>query len=479
MINQTKSIIFVCYRAPRVDPGVYFNNLSLSLDRALLESDNIIVIGDLNQNMKQLTQSQELVSLCDSFGLSNLIKTETCYKNPNNKTIVDVILSNNPGCFSTKGTIVNGLSDFHHMIYGAIKSTRIRQPARQVIYRSYKNFVEDDFNDDLESAPFHVGGIFDDMDDKYWYFQTLLNSIVETHAPLKSKKVRPVQPPFMNSCLRSNTNRKAQLRGKYNDKPTNRNWEIYRKQRNRTTAVHKHSVKNYFTERCSGKQDSKFYQTVKPFISSKPSTPAPSQLKEENNIISDLKEISEIMNVHYTNIADKIGPPTNGELTGLTDQLYVNECTKMHQYHPGVSLIRDKVQVSGSFGNFSFHKVSEQEIRNLISKSNPKKSTGHDMIPPKILKLGQNNLVSPITSLVNSMIESSIFPGSLKMAEISPLYKKQSHLEKANFRPVSVLPAISKLFEKPLEYQLKDLGAEFSVKTSQHTENISAHNMFY
>ena len=105
MINQTKSIIFVCYRAPRVDPGVYFNNLSLSLDRALLESDNIIVIGDLNQNMKQLTQSQELVSLCDSFGLSNLIKTETCYKNPNNKTIVDVILSNNPGCFSTKGTL--------------------------------------------------------------------------------------------------------------------------------------------------------------------------------------------------------------------------------------------------------------------------------------------------------------------------------------------------------------------------------------
>ena len=80
---------------------------------------------------------------------------------------------------------------------------------------------------------------------------------------------------------------------------------------------------------------------MKPFISSKPSTPAPSQLKEENNIISDLKEICEIMNVHYTNIADKTGPPSISEFTGLTDQHLVKECTKMHHHHPGVSLIRD------------------------------------------------------------------------------------------------------------------------------------------
>jgi predicted phosphohydrolase len=82
-------------------------------ERALIESNDITIIGDLNQNMKQANQSMELRDLMDMFGFKNLITSPTCYKNPHNHTLVDVLLSNNPRKYCSSGIIQNGLSDVH------------------------------------------------------------------------------------------------------------------------------------------------------------------------------------------------------------------------------------------------------------------------------------------------------------------------------------------------------------------------------
>ena len=51
-------------------------------------------------------------------------------------------------------------------------------------------------------------------------------------------------------------------------------------------------------------------------------------------------------------------------------------------------------------------------------------------------------------------IETSVFPDSLKAAEVSPVYKKGSTVDKKNYRPISVLPSVSKIFEKVIVHQL-------------------------
>ena len=189
--NSKKSFFYICYRAPRIDAKSYLQVLSKSLDRALIESNDITIIGDINQNMMQISQSNELRDLADLFGLKNLITTPTCYKNPNNHTLVDVLLTNNPHHYCNSGTIQNGLSDVHHFIYGVLRQKQVRQQAKTVTYRSYKSFDPDNFNADLAQVPFHVGAIFDDIDDKYWYFQSLMTEVLDRHAPFKSKRVRP------------------------------------------------------------------------------------------------------------------------------------------------------------------------------------------------------------------------------------------------------------------------------------------------
>ena len=85
-----------------------------------------------------------------------------------------------------------------------------------------------------------------------------------------------------------------------------------------------------------------------------------------------------------------------------------------------------------------------------------KKATGVDTISAKVLKAGAPVLNSHITSLVNSSITSGVFPDQLKLAQVIPLFKKLDPLDVKNYRPVSILPIISKVFEKVLSEQLSE-----------------------
>ena len=66
--------------------------------------------------------------------------------------------------------------------------------------------------------------------------------------------------------------------------------------------------------------------------------------------------------------------------------------------------------------------------------------------------MAQPSISNPINILVNKSIESSIFPENLKAAQVSPLFKKNNSLDKGNYRPVSVLPCISKIYDQLMDF---------------------------
>ena len=88
-----------------------------------------------------------------------------------------------------------------------------------------------------------------------------------------------------------------------------------------------------------------------------------------------------------------------------------------------------------------------------------KKATGYDNIPPKILKVAAHELAFPITNLINLSVEASCFPSNLKKSELSPLFKAKDSLLSENYRPLSILPAVCKIFEKVFNQQLYDYFA--------------------
>ena len=88
-----------------------------------------------------------------------------------------------------------GISDFHNLVCAATKLHKPHEVARQMTYRSFKMFDEVLYIKDLESAPLHVSGIFDDVDDQLWFHNALLTNVIDSHAPLKSRVIKRQQVP--------------------------------------------------------------------------------------------------------------------------------------------------------------------------------------------------------------------------------------------------------------------------------------------
>ena len=98
-----------------------------------------------------------------------------------------------------------------------------------------KNSKKTMFLHALYVAPFHVSEIFDEVDDAYWMCSTLLQEIVNEHAPIKQKTIKGNHIPYMNGELRRAINVKRMLKRKFTKCNSNMNWVKYRKQRNIVT----------------------------------------------------------------------------------------------------------------------------------------------------------------------------------------------------------------------------------------------------
>ncbi len=173
---------------------------------------------------------------------------------------------------------------------------------KDITYRDYKHFDAKVFENDLLRTPLHVADIFDDPGDQLWCLQSLTNETLDLHAPLKTKKVHAKQPPFMNAELRKAAAVKARLWNKYKSSKTPRNWELFRRERNKVTSLRRKSIAQYFRERCDGGPSNKsFFKTIKPFISNKAHVNSDIMLETEGTVISDQQQVSDHMNDFFAN----------------------------------------------------------------------------------------------------------------------------------------------------------------------------------
>ena len=126
-----------------------------------------------------------------------------------------------------------------------------------------------------------------------------------------------------------------------------------------------------------------------------------------------------------------------------------------------------------------FHFVNEIEIKKLIQGLNPKKATGIDTIPPKLIKVAMEFLTPLLTKSINSSIEHNIFPDLAKTALVVPLNKgKPNKNDFVNFRPVSILNTFSEIYERVIKNQLLH-GMEnvFSPQISAYSKSYNSQHV--
>jgi len=101
-----------------------------------------------------------------------------------------------------------------------------------------------------------------------------------------------------------------------------------------------------------------------------------------------------------------------------------------------------------------FSAVTEDEVIKIIDKLENKSSSGYDSISNKIIKYCKNQISKALTIIINQMLHSGVFPSKLKIAKVIPLHKKGDVNLLSNYRPISLLPTLSKIFERIIYNQL-------------------------
>ena len=136
------------------------------------------------------------------------------------------------------------------------------------MYRSMRKFNQECFINAINNIPFDECTILDDIDDMYCTFIQLYTSILDDHAPIKTRFVKNNQVPYMNSVLRKcinqrNMRRVRHFRHRHDDYLRSQ----YVRWRNRVTREKRISVGKYFDNKCTGDSGEIFFFTVKPFLS--------------------------------------------------------------------------------------------------------------------------------------------------------------------------------------------------------------------
>ena len=118
----------------------------------------------------------------------------------------------------------------------------------------------------------------------------------------------------------------------------------------------------------------------------------------------------------------------------------------------------------GSYsGSFFLSPVTSHEIWTFIGKMDASKSSGPYSVPVTILKTIRDHICEPLAFLVNNSFASGNFPEKLKLARITPVFKKGSRFDKNNYRPISVLSNFSKLLERAMYHRLYSYLEELKI----------------
>lgn len=419
------------YRNPaeRADWSDRFDSL---IDRVLRDKKEIIILGDFNKDLLNINQNREWSDTVTSLGLTQLIQEPTRVTNTT-CTLIDHVYTSNEEYISDAHVAQLGLSD-HYAIFCNRKINYIikRNSHKSIKYRSFKNFDENAFLNDLFAVPWSDIETCSNVDDALEAWYSLFIETIDKHAPIKEHRIKhDVQPDWVTSDvldkIKQRDNLKHQCR--FDEYKTLRN-EI-------SNLIQERKRSTYESKIEEGKDDPKsIWKIFKEFgaSSKKDNDNDILEIKLGDTVISNDFDLAENFNDYFINVASSLKEPLE---QSNFDELKQHISEK----------IPDNVY-------FELPELDENFVFRFLSTLDVSKATGLDGIGPKLLKLSSGIITKSITYVANKCIRSGQFPNSWKQAKVNPLYKGGANDDINNYRPISILPTLSKLIEKFIQKHL-------------------------
>ena len=249
--------------------------------------------------------------------------------------------------------------------------------------------------------------------------------------------------------------KRSRLRNKFLNTRSDIDRKAYNKQRNYVVSLLRKKKKEFYSNLNTDilTENKTFWKTVKPFLADKTNKTSRITLIEDKKTISQDIEIAKTFNEYFISVPIK-NMPSNQEFECLdpSEKDPLLRIIKKYQNHPSIKLIKAKNKSK----TFRFRETNTNEIKKFIQNLDAKKASQNSDMSTKVLTQNAAFFAKYSCDHINASICSSKFHNELKEADIVPVHKKKSKLSKENYRPISILPNISKVYERCLYDQMSN-----------------------
>ena len=386
-----------------------------------LSGKEIIFLGDTNCDL--LSDRVHMKELYDGFGFKQLIDKPT-RETLKTKTLIDHAATTQPGNIVESGIYKVCVSD-HYLIYCVRKLRgKIEKSPKLFESRQLKWFNKEKFLEDLGQVYWEDLVDYDNPDAIVYLWTKMFTGILDKHAPLRKRKGKNTYSPWVTTDLV----KKRRSRDILKKRALALNSEIlmhaYRNLRNQVNRENERLKQQYFSneiKRVEG--DTKgTWKTVNKLLNKRSKTTEIPYLEEDGEIITDPQNTADKLNTYFSTIGEKVNSTfTANDNSSLPPQ--VN------------SRLRFKI-------------ITEISVLKAIKALKPKRSFGPDKVSSFFIRIAAPVIAKSLSNIYNTSIRSGVFPKDWKIAKVAPIFKSGSKSQMGNYRPISVLPTLARIFEK-------------------------------
>ena len=460
-LNQTGSV------------AAQLNRWVLFLDKweaALGEGREVIVLGDINldflkwsKDLPASDSSTRLKGLTDCLfrrifplGVSQLVRSATREAPHSPPSGLDHIYTNKPYKCSEAAAEYTGGSD-HKLIKVTRFCKSFKSNIRYVRKRVFKDFSAASFCEAVRQLSWFELYMCESPSQAAELLTSSLSTILDQMAPIRTIQVRKKYVPWLSPDTKELMKQRDAAQAKAAESKCQDDWRLYKNLRNTTTARVRAEKKAWEQNKLdSTQQDSNtIWNSVKSWLSWGNAGP-PSKLFVNGEMLTSPARLAGAMNNFFLDkvrlLKEKLPAASTDPLAKLRESMQGRECT------------------------FSMQPVRPEQVAKIIAGLKNSKSTGADHINTWIIKLVAVEILPAVTHIINLSISNSEFPTLWKLAKVVPLLKKDDPVVPKNYRPVALLPVLSKILEKAVFLQLVEYLDENGLFSVNHHGSRHNHN---
>lgn len=440
--NSKNIIVGNVYRSHRTDIDLFNSDLTRCLDMISVDNKLCYICGDFNLDLLKYDTDSKINNFLTNFFDHNmfpLIDRPTRITS-HSATLLDNIFTN---VFDNKiksGICVSDITD-HYPIFQITSSLPIKlNPGRITYKRSFTQCNMRSFVNHIQLTNWNHIINENSVNQSYTLFLDKFTSIYDHCFPVRrlsinSRSNRIPRKPWITSAILTSIRRKNKLYHKFKSSSTDSNRLLFVNYRNKLTNLIRVSKKNYY---CNLLDDQKHnlkqtWKILNGLLGRDRKKPFPDCFNINGTVSSDFKTIANGFNNFFINI----GPRLSNDIP-----------------HMNVSPNHFLNNIPSPLNSIFLAPTDLNEVINICASLRTGASPGYDDIKPDVVKVVKHLIAYPLVHIFNLSISTGIVPDQLKFAKVVPIYKSGDSDLCNNYRPISVLPVFSKVFERIIHKRL-------------------------